>query len=399
MGLIRAAAAAAGKTLADQWLELFAADSIDNDILMVRGRIQSNRASSNKFGNDNIISNGSGILVADGQCAIIVDQGEVVEICAEPGYYTYDQSTEPSIFRGDLAASVQAAFDTMVNRFKYGGDSGKDQRIYYFNTKEILDNKFGTPNPIPFRVVDASIGLDIDVALRCAGTYSLRVCDPIALYKNIAGNVASEYRVSDISDQLRAEFLGALQIAVSKLSDLGLRPSQIPAHVDELCNFMNQALASKWKEQRGIEVVNMAMNSVTLPEADAEAIKLAQKAKMNATAEMRAAQNAAATQDAMRSAASNEAGAAAGFVGMGMAQNSGAGVQAVYEAAAAQNAAKAEAAPAAGTWICSKCGAECTGNFCSKCGEKKPEEAFCPKCGKPVAAGANFCPSCGAPLA
>ncbi len=372
MGLIRAAAAAAGKTLADQWLELFAADSLDNDVLMVRGRIQSNRASSNKFGNDNIISNGSGVLVADGQCAIIVDQGEVVEICAEPGYYTYDQSTEPSIFRGDLASSVQAAFDTMMTRFKYGGDSGKDQRIYYFNTKEILDNKFGTPNPIPFRVVDAAIGLDLDVSLRCAGTYSLHVVDPIVLYRNIAGNVTSEYRVSDVSDQLRAEFIGALQVAVSKLSDLGLRPSQIPAHVEELCTYMNEALAEKWKSKRGLEVVSIAMNSVTLPEEDAEAIKLAQKAKMNATAEMRAAQNAAATQDAMRAAASNESGAAGAFVGMGMAQNVGGGIQGVYEQAVAQNAANQQA------------GQQTAG--------------FCSQCGNPIPAGAKFCPSCGAKL-
>lgn len=393
MGLIRAAAAAAGKTLGDQWLELYVADSLDNDTLMTRGRVQSNKMSSNKFGNDNIITNGSGLLVADGQCAIIVDQGEIVEICAEPGYYTYDQSSEPTIFKGDLADSVQAAFETMMKRFTYGGDSGKDQRIYYFNTKEILDNKFGTPNPIPFRVVDASIGLDIDVSLRCAGVYSLHVCDPIVLYKNLAGNVSSSYKVSDITDQLRAEFLGALQPAVSKLSDLGIRPNQIPAHVEELCTYMNEALAAKWREKRGIEVVSITLNTVTLPEDDEAMIKQAQKAKLNADPAMRAAQQAAATQDAMRAAASNEAGAAGAFVAAGMAQNMGGQVQGIYE----QGAAAQQAAPAAGSWTCS-CGAANTGNFCTNCGAKKPEAAFCPKCGAAVPAGSKFCPACGQAL-
>ncbi|MDD5824243.1 MAG: SPFH domain-containing protein [Firmicutes bacterium] len=396
MGLIRAAAAAAGTTLADQWLELYVADSLDNDTLMVRGRVQNNRASSNKHGSDNIITNGSGLLVADGQCAIIVDQGEVVEVCAEPGYYTYDQSSEPTIFKGDLADSVQAAFETMMKRFTYGGDTGKDQRIYYFNTKEILDNKFGTATPIPFRVVDASIGLDIDVSFRCAGVYSLHVCDPIVLYKNIAGNVASEYRVSDMTDQLRAEFIGALQPAIAKLSDLGIRPSQIPAHVSELCSYMNDALAPKWRAQRGIEIVNITINSATIPEADEELIKNAQKAKLNADPVMRAAQNAAATQDSMRAAASNQNGAAGAFVGMGMAQNAGGQMQGVYEQAAAQ-AAAAQPAAQAGSWTCS-CGTVCTGNFCPSCGAKKPSAGFCPECGAEVSAGAKFCPNCGKQL-
>lgn len=395
MGLIRAAQAAVGKTLADQWLELFSADSLDNDVLMVRGHVATGKGSSNKHGNDNVISNGSGILVNDGQCAIIVDQGEVVEICAEPGYYTYDQSSEPSIFVGDLSSSVKAAFDTMLTRFKYGGDAAKDQRIYYFNTKEILGNKFGTPNPIPFRVVDAAIGLDMDVSLRCAGTYSLKVSDPIVLYRNVAGNVTSEYRIDDVQDQLKAEFIGALQVAVSKLSDLGLRPSQIPGHTTELCDYMNDALKSKWKEQRGLEVVSITMNSVTLPDEDAEAIKSYQKAKMNANASQRAAQNATAMQDAMRDAANNQAGAGA-FMGVGMVQNMGGNVQAVYEEGA-KNDAAASAAEAGTSWTCS-CGNVANGNFCPNCGAKRPTAAFCPKCGAEVKSGANFCTACGEKL-
>ncbi len=383
MGLIRAAVKAGASTLGDQWLELFSADSLDDDTLMVKGHIQTSKGSSNKHGNENVISNGSGLLVNEGQCAIIVDQGEIVEMCAEPGYYTYDQSSEPSIFQGNLADSVSAAFDTAVKRFSYGGDSAKDQRIYYFNTKEIMDNKFGTPNPIPFRVVDSSIGFDTDVSLRCAGVYSLRVCDPIALYKNVAGNVTSEFKLSDIADQLKAEFIGALQPAVAKLSDLELRPSQLPAHVDELCTAINEKLSAKWKEKRGLEVVSITLNSVTLPEEDQKLLKQAQQAKLNASPEMRAAQQAAATQDAMRSAAANTAGSAGAFMGMGMAGATGANAQAIYEAAI--SAQQAQTAPQQTTAQPAQAGASAN-------------EVVCPSCGAKIPAGSKFCPECGAKL-
>ncbi len=169
MGLIRAGLGAVGGVLADQWKEFFYCDAIDNDVLVVKGRKRTSGRSSNTRGEDNIISNGSGIAVADGQCMIIVEQGKVVEVCAEPGEFTYDTSTEPSIFAGSLGESIKATFKTIGKRFTYGGDTGKDQRVYYFNTKEILDNKFGTATPIPFRVVDSRIQLDIDVSVRCNG--------------------------------------------------------------------------------------------------------------------------------------------------------------------------------------------------------------------------------------
>mgnify|MGYP000769305422 FL=1 len=165
MGLIKAAAGAFGGTMADQWKEFFYCDAIDKDVLVVKGEKRVGGRSSNKKGSDNIISSGSGIAVADGQCMIIVEQGKVVEVCAEPGQFTYDASTEPSIFAGSLGEGIHRTFDTVKKRFTFGGDTGKDQRVYYFNTKELVDNKFGTANPIPFRVVDRNIGLDIDVSL------------------------------------------------------------------------------------------------------------------------------------------------------------------------------------------------------------------------------------------
>ena len=246
MGLIKAGVGALGGTLADQWKEFFYCDAIDKEVLMVRGQKQITGRSSNTKGNDNIISNGSGIAVADGQCMIIVEQGKIVEVCAEPGEFTYDSSTEPSIFSGSLGEGIKETFKTVGKRFTYGGDTGKDQRVYYFNTKELIDNKFGTPNPIPFRVVDSKIGLDVDVSVRCSGVYSYKIADPLLFYTNVCGNVSSEYRREELEGQLKSEFISALQPAFGKLSDLELRPNQIVTHNTELEEAMNTALSAKW---------------------------------------------------------------------------------------------------------------------------------------------------------
>ena len=323
MGLIKAAAGAFGGTMADQWKEFFYCDAIDKDVLVVKGEKRVGGRSSNKKGSDNIISSGSGIAVADGQCMIIVEQGKVVEVCAEPGQFTYDASTEPSIFAGSLGEGIHRTFDTVKKRFTFGGDTGKDQRVYYFNTKELVDNKFGTANPIPFRVVDRNIGLDIDVSVRCNGVYSYKIVDPLLFYTNVCGNVEQQYDREEIEVQLKTEFVSALQPAFAKISELQIRPSAIPGHVLELCDAMNEALTKKWQQTRGLAVVSIAMNPVTLPEEDAQLIKDAQKNAILRDPTMAAATLAGAQADAMKSAASNTAGAMTGFMGMGMAGQAG----------------------------------------------------------------------------
>ena len=397
MGLIKAAMGAAGGVMADQWKEFFYCDSMDKDVMVKKGQKRVSGRSSNTKGSDNIITNGSGIAVADGQCMIIVEQGKIVEVCAEPGQFTFDSSTEPSIFTGSLGSSIEATFATIGKRFTYGGDTGKDQRVYYFNTKELIDNKFGTPNPIPFRVVDSKIGLDVDVAVRCSGVYSYRIADPLLFYSNVCGNVEDEYRR------------------------------------EELENAMNESLSAKWGQLRGLQVVSIALGSVTLPEEDAEMIKQAQRTAIMRDPTMAAATMVGAQADAMKAAASNEAGAMTGFMGMGMAMNAGGGgmnpqnlfamgqqheearrqeeaqkkaqeeeirrqVEAKLRAEAAQQQAAAAAAPAAGTWTCS-CGNIVSGKFCPECGSKKPEpkpaEGWKCACGN-IATG-KFCPECGAP--
>lgn len=429
MGLIKAAAGALGGTMADQWKEFFYCDAIENEVLAVKGEKRVSGRSSNKRGNDNIISSGSGIAVADGQCMIIVEQGKVVEVCAEPGEFTYDSSTEPSLFTGGLGQGILKTFETVKKRFEYGGDTGKDQRVYYFNTKELVGNKFGTANPIPFRVVDRNIGLDIDVSVRCNGVYSYKIVDPLLFYTNVCGNFEQQYDREEISGQLKTEFISALQPAFAKISELQIRPSAIPGHVQELCDAMNEALTKKWLETRGLAVVSIAMNPVTLPEEDAQMIKEAQRTAIMRDPTMAAATLAGAQADAMKAAASNTAGAMTGFMGMGMANQAGGadmqslfqmGAQQQTQTAQTQEAPKMQPSSAAGTWKC-ECGAENTGKFCAECGKPKPQPAtwtcscgsvntgkFCPECGKPkpqeewtCSCGAvnkgKFCAECGSP--
>ena len=400
MGLIKALSGAVGGTLADQWKEFFYCDALSSDTLMVKGEKRITGRSSNTKGNDNIISNGSGIAVADGQCMMIVEQGKIVEVCAEPGQFTYDKSTEPSIFTGPLGKGILDTFKTIGKRFTYGGDTGKDQRVYYFNTKELIDNKFGTPNPIPFRVVDRNIGLDIDVSVRCSGVYSYKIADPLLFYTNVCGNVEKAYTRDTIDGQLKTEFISARQPAFGRLSELGLRPNQIVAHNTDLENAMNSALSAKWGELRGLQVVSIALGSVTLPEEDAELIKKAQHAAILRDPSMGAATLVGAQAEAMKAAAANENGAMMGFMGLGMAtQAGGMNAQNLYQMGqqARQQQPQAPAAPAsapADAWKCS-CGATVTGKFCTECGAKKPEDGWtCPSCGATGNKG-KFCSECG----
>ena len=398
MGLIKAGLGALGGTLADQWKEYFYCEAMDKDTMVVKGRKRTSSRSSNTKGNDNIISNGSVIAVADGQCMMIVEQGQIVEVCAEPGEFTYDTSTEPSIFSGPLGDSILETFRTVGKRFTFGGDTGKDQRVYYFNTKELIDNKFGTPNPIPFRVVDSKIGLDVDVSIRCSGVYSYRIADPLLFYTKVCGNVSQDYTRDELDSQLKSEFISALQPAFARLSDMELRPNQIVAHNTDLENAMNEALSVKWSQLRGLQVVSIALGSVTLPPEDAEMIKQLQRTAVLQNPMMAGATLVGAQADAMKAAASNEAGAMTGFMGMGMAMNAGGGMNAQNLFAMGQQQQAQQPASAANRWKCA-CGAVATGKFCPECGSKKPEpvQAGSWKCKCGATATGKFCPECGSP--
>ena len=398
MGLIKAAMGAAGGVLADQWKEFFYCDAIPENVLAVKGRKKTGKRSSNTKGDDNVISNGSVIAVADGQCMLIVDQGKIVDMCAVAGEYTYDMSSEPSIFTGELGEGIKNVFNNMANRFTFGGKAPKDQRIYYFNTKELIGNKYGTPSPVPFRVVDQRAGIDIDVGIRCFGEYSYHISNPMLFYTNVCGNVSEEYTRDRLDSQLKTELLTALQPAFAKIGENGIRYSQLPGHTLELADALNEVLSKKWRDLRGIEIVSFGVSSVTADEEDEKMLKELQRnaAFMDPT---RAAAHLVGSQgDAMKMAANNQGGAAMAFMGMNMAGQAGGMNAGNLFAMGQQQAAQQPAAPAAPAgWTCACGHAGNTGKFCAECGQPKPAPAGEWKCACGAVNTGKFCANCGQP--
>ena len=401
MGLIRAGLNAVGGTLASQWKEYFYLDAMPEGVLAAKA----NKKTKGRFGgsrneDDNIISAGSVIAVNEGQCAMIVDQGKIVEFTAEPGEFVFDQNAEPSIFYGPFGTDkLKRILKLTFERFSFGGQAGKDQRVYFFNTKEITGNKYGTPSPIPFRVVDNNVGLDMDVRLRCFGVFSYRICDPVLFYKHVCGNISEPYTRSRLDEQLRSELLGALGMAFGRISEMGIRYSALQMHTMELADTLNDILSKKWRDKRGLEIVDIGISSVTPLDEDVAQVQQYQSATAFRTPQMAAQQLARSQDQSMRDAANNAGGAALGFMGMNMAQQTGGNAAAQFYQMAQQQqaAAPTPAAPAApaGGWKCPSCGATDTGKFCPECGAKKPaDEGWTCACGS-VNKG-KFCPECGA---
>ncbi len=403
MGLIKAGIGALGGVLADQWKEYFYCEAMPKNILVTKGEKRTGSRTSNTKGSDNIISNGSVIAVADGQCMIIVEQGKIVEVCAEPGEFVYDTSTEPSVFAGSLGRSILDTFKAIGRRFTFGGDTGKDQRVYYFNLREIGDNKYGTANPIPFRViVDESLGFKLSVDLRCNGVFSYKITNPLLFYTNVSGNVSSDYDRSEIDGMLKGELLNALQPALAKISAKKISYSEIPAYTNEIRDNLNEVLSSEWREKRGIEVFSINVNSLSIPEDQRKKITEWEEIAMTTNPNAAGARLVGAQADAMRDAANNQGGAMTGFMGMGMAMNAG-GMNASnlfamgQQQSAAQQQANQPQAAKSDSWTCPKCGAQSTGKFCGECGEKRPQAPNtwkCPTCG--AENKGKFCGECGA---
>lgn len=391
MGLLKAGAGALGGVLADQWKEFFYCESLDSDTLVAKGEKRVGKRSSNTKGTDNVISNGSVISVNEGQSMIIVESGKVVEFCAEPGEFVYDSSTEPSIFCGSLGESIKKSFAEVGKRFTFGGDAAKDQRVYYFNTKEITGNKFGTPAPVPFRVtIDESMNYKLSVDLRCNGVYSYKIADPLLFYTNVSGNVEYTYDRSELDEMLKSELLDALRPAFAKVSAMKIMYSEIPAHTKEVTSALAGELSSEWREKRGIELYAVSINGVSIPDDQRKKITEWEENLMTMNPNMAASRIVGSQADAMRAAAGNPNGAAAGFFGMGMAGNAG-GANAANLFAMGANTENS--APKTG-WTCS-CGAVNTGKFCSECGKPQPSGGWTCECG--TANTGKFCSNCGKP--
>ncbi len=436
MGLIKAAINAVAGNLADQYKEYIYCESLSNDILAAKGHKRVGSRGTNK-GDDNVITDGSAIAVNEGQCALVVVDGKVSEVAAEAGVFEFKSAVSPSVFSGSLGDGIMNTIKDIDSRITYGGQAGHDQRVYYVNIKEIMGNRYGTVNPIPFRVVDNNIGLDVDVSLRCNGEYSFRITNPVLFYTNVCGNFGETFNRSNIDSMLKAEILTALQPALGKISEQGVRPSALPGKAVEISEALNEALTEKWGKLRGMVVASFAMNPPTLPKEDQEMITNLQRTAVMRNPNMAAATLVEAQASAMKTAAGNQGGAMMGFMGMNMAQQQGGfNAQSLYQMGAQQQAQQtvqqpaAQAAPAQGTWTC-ECGASNTGKFCANCGKAKPAQAegwtcscgtvnkgkFCQNCGKPRPSGApvyrcdkcgwqpedpahppKFCPECGDPF-
>lgn len=423
MGLIKAALGSASSILGDQWREYFYCDSMDDTILVSKGAKRVSGKSSNKKGSDNIISSGAVIAVNEGQCMMIVEQGQIVEFTAEPGEFTWNSSTESTIFYGGLGKGIKGSWENLKRRFTFGADTAKDQRVYFFNLKEIIGNKYGTPTPVPFRVVDANIGLDMDISIRCNGEYSYRISDPMLFYKNVCGNVTQDYTRAQLDSQLKSEFLTALQPAFAQISAQGIRYSALPGHTMEMAEAMNQVLGQKWGALRGISVVSVGINSVSSAAEDEATLKELQKSAVFRNPNMAAAHMVQAQAEAMKTAAGNKNGAMMGFMGMNMAQTAG-GLNAndLFKMAQPAHSSPKSSHTA---WRCT-CGTQNTGKFCTECGQPQGwvcvcgsvnKGKFCPECGKPKPVNAplyacdkcgwepedprnppKFCPECGDPF-
>ena len=428
MGIIQAALVGSLSTLADTWEEFFVCESIPAETLVVRGEKKVGKHSSNKKGNENVISDGSTIVVHEGQAMIMVDQGVVTEIATQPGIYKYETGTAPSLFSSTFGAGLKNTFKEMWERIKHGGDVAKDQRIYYFNMKEILDNKFGTQNPIPFRINYQEIGRNFTVGVRCNGIYSYKIVDPVLFFANVCGNVSGSYGRSNLDSQLKSEFLDYLQPAFGKISASGIRYDELPVRQREVKEAMQSELNANWTERRGLSLETVSINSATISDEDTKRIQQFEDRVWNTNPNNAAATLVEAQAQAMQNAANNPNGAAMGLFGMGMAQNVGGfNAQNLFQMAQAQQATQpldntANAAPAASAapqqaaggdkWQC-ECGAINSKKFCSECGKPKPvpvsadgwtcecgavnKGKFCSECGKPKPAGAPLyrCDKCG----
>ena len=420
MGLLKAGVGALGGVLADQWREYFYCDSISDDILLTKGEKRTSGRSSNTKASDNIISNGSIICVADGQAMAIIDQGKIVEFSAEPGEYVFDQSSEPTIMYGGLnKENIMNTLKTVGTRFTFGGDTAKDQRVYYFNTKEIYDNKFGTATPIPFRVVQQNPFIETEVDMRMNGTYVYRLTDPLAFYKNIAGNVSGDFRRDQLATQMKAELLAALNPALAKISEAGVRYSAVTAHTLELGEELKKLLAEKWARRRGLELIEISIASATISDEDAKKLKMLQTNAALRDPSMRDAQIAAGLSEGLAGVGQNGGGGVAGVMGIGMMGNMAGNMFATGYGNQQQQYGQGypqqqygqpqQTAPAGDSWTCA-CGQVNSGKFCMNCGNAKPAPVntnswtcscgqinngkFCMNCGSPAPAADWVC-SCG----
>lgn len=308
MGLIKAAAGAISSTLGDQWKEAIRCDNMNNDILMMR-----------KTTPNGVISNGSTIIVAPGQCAVIFDNGKIIDATAEDGIYTFDSSSTPSFFAGQF----KDTFKEMWLRFTYNGGTSKEQAVYFFNIKEIVDNKFGTATPIPFQDWSHPIPnrmtntiSPLSVKIRCYGTYTFKIDNPAIFMQEVSGTAETYYK-SSILEQMRSEVLAAFQNVLNELgnSEHKIPVLEMPSQTDEMKEMMDKNVFDEQIRRRGLKLIGFSVESVSLEE---ESEKKINEYELSSNTYMQQGRMTSAYANAIENAAGNANGAANGFMGIGM---------------------------------------------------------------------------------
>ena len=397
MGLIKSAIGAIGGTLHDQWKEVISCENMDNETLMKKVTTDSG-----------VISKSSIIRVMPGQCAIIMQNGKVLDGSAEEGEYTFDESTSPSFFGGDFGD----VFKEMWKRFTYGGTASDSQVVYYFNTKEIVGNKFGTATPIPYQdwshpIPNQMTGglIPLSVKVKCYGKFTFKISNPSLFMTEIAGT-ADVYKKEQIVEQIRAEVISTFQNILNELGteNYKIPVLELPSQTDEIKEIMDERVYDKSLRDRGLTVITFLIESVSLDEKSEEYIN---NYILSANANMQQGTLTGAYAEAVKNAANNSNGSANGFMGIGMMNMaSGGAFGGVAQNTGIESEAKAnqkteeqkDIKQEINEWICPKCGKENKAKFCLRCGTPKPEYRTCPKCGEKVQSDAAFCPECGEKL-
>lgn len=402
MGIIKAATSAIGGGLADQWLEVIEPDNMSDSTVMTKGvKVRRNdKRGSNRKGTEDVITDGSVIHVYPNMMMLLVDGGRIIDYTAEEGYYTVKNELAPSMLNGTLKDAISETFD----RFKFGGVTPQKQQVFYINLQEIKGIRFGTSSPLNY----FDNFYNAELFLRAHGNYSLRITDPILFYTNAIPKNKSQVDINDINEQYLAEFLTALQTAINKMSADGERISYVPSKSMELSKYMGTVLDDSWRELRGMEIVSVAVASISYTDDSVKLINMRNQGAMLGDPSIREGYVQGSVARGMESAGSNAAGATTGFVGMGMGMNAGGG----YLNQASQNnqqqmQQQASAQNNADHWDCPQCGTSNTGKFCSNCGTPKPTsdgpslKMKCSDCGEVIdlANGIpKFCPNCGKPF-
>ena len=416
MGLISAAVSSVSGVLSDSWKEVIEPDDMSDSTLLVKGVAV--KKGSNKKGTDNYVSNGSVIHVYPNTLMLLMDGGKIVDYSAQEGYYEVNNSSAPSIFNGELKDSVKETW----KRFQFGGVPSQKQYVYYINTAEIKGIKFGTRNPVNY----FDNFYNAELFLRAHGSYSIKITDPIKFFTEFAPKGTDRIEIKDLSEQLFNEFMDALQSAINQMSVDGVRISAITSKSRELSKYMADVLDADWNDLRGIEVCSVGLASISYDDESKALINMRNKGAMMSDPTIREGFVQSSVAQGMQAAGSNTSGPANAFMGMGMGMNAAGGFMSAASQTNAVQMAQQQAAQqaaqqnqAANGWKCS-CGTVNTGNFCSGCGSKKPENTswtcscgttntgrFCSNCGSPKPAGewvcscgtkntGNFCSGCGA---